>query len=78
VLNDAVTERAVAMATWHVSAPLHAPDQPEKTEPAAGVAVRVTTAFAAIDAEHVAPQSMPPMSLVTVPLPVPLLLTVSV
>ena len=45
-------------------------------EPAAGAAVKVTMP-AESDAEHVAPQLMPAGVLVTVPAPVPDLLTVS-
>ena len=54
------------------------PLQPVKVEPAAGVAVRVTTVPLANEAEHDAPQAMPAGALVTVPLPTPLGLTVSV
>ena len=59
------------------------PEQPPplqlvKVEPAVGVAVRVTTVPLANEAEHDAPQAMPVGALVTVPLPAPLGLTVSV
>ena len=54
------------------------PLQPVKMEPAAGVAVNVTTVPLANDAEHFLPQEMLPGALVTVPVPGPLLLTVSV
>src|SRR2546422_8375468 len=53
------------------------PVQPVKVEPAAGVAVSVTAVPLAKLAVHVAPQVMPAGALVTVPLPVPALLTVS-
>src|SRR5439155_6091994 len=53
------------------------PGQPVKVEPAAGVAVSVTTVPLAKLAEQVAPQVMPAGELVTVPLPVPALLAVS-
>src|SRR5207253_2969690 len=53
------------------------PAQPVKVEPAAGVAVNVTVVPLAKLAEQVAPQLIPAGALVTVPLPVPALLTVS-
>src|SRR5207253_3581355 len=53
------------------------PAQPVKVEPAAGVAVNVTVVPLAKLAEQVAPQLIPAGELVTVPLPVPALLTVS-
>src|SRR5206468_6756942 len=52
------------------------PLQPVKVEPAAGLAVRVTAVPLAKLAEQVAPQLSPAGLLVTVPLPVPALLTV--
>ena len=54
------------------------PLQPVKVEPAVGVAVSVTTVPLVNEAEHDAPQAMPVGALVTVPLPAPLGLTVSV
>src|SRR5213594_3425273 len=54
------------------------PLQAVKVEPAAGVAVSVTTVPLTNEAEHVAPQEIPTGALVTVPLPAPLGLTVSV
>src|SRR5439155_1548832 len=53
------------------------PLQPVKVEPAAGVAVSVTAVPLEKLAEQVAPQLIPAGELVTVPLPVPALLTVS-
>src|SRR5262245_63251183 len=53
------------------------PLQPVKVEPAAGVAVSVTAVPLANEVEHVAPHVMPAGALVMVPLPAPLLLTVS-
>jgi hypothetical protein len=55
-----------------------APLQPVKAEPAAGVAVNVTTVPALNDAEHVAPQVIPAGELVTDPEPEPVFVTVSV
>ncbi len=49
------------------------PLQPVKVEPAAGVAVSVTTVPVGNAVEQVAPQVMPAGALVTVPLPVPAL-----
>src|SRR5205823_14302746 len=53
------------------SAQSGSPLQPAKTEPGAGVAVKLTTAPNGNRAEQLAPQSSPAGSLVTVPLPVP-------
>jgi len=47
--------------------PLH----PVKLDPVFAVAVKVTDVPEAIDAEQVVPQLMPPVELLTVPLPVP-------
>jgi hypothetical protein len=52
------------------------PFQPVSVEPAAGVAVKVTTVPVGNAATHVGPQSMPGGWLVTVPDPVPLFSTV--
>lgn len=42
--KEAVTDRAASMVTTQLPVPLHpAPDHPEKSESAAGVADRVTT-----------------------------------
>jgi hypothetical protein len=54
------------------------PVQPLKIDPAAGVAVKATTAPEENAALHVAPQLIPAGLLVTVPLPLPALLIVSV
>jgi hypothetical protein len=72
----AVTEAAAVTA--HVPVPEHAPLQPAKVEPAAGAAVRVTTVGGVKDCEQLAPQLIPVGVLVTVPVPVPLLVTDSV
>src|SRR5438552_4662390 len=72
----AVTVVAAETVTTHVPVPEH-PLQPVKVEPAAGVAVSVTAVPLEKLAEQVAPQLIPAGELVTVPLPVPALLTVS-
>ncbi len=53
------------------------PDQPAKTEPEAGVAVSVTAVPLLRVVEQALPQLIPAGLLVTVPLPVPALATVS-
>src|ERR1700682_3338472 len=63
------------MVTVQVRVPEQAPLHPAKTEPAAGVAVSVTVVPLAKLAEQVAPQLIPPTLLVTVPVPLPCLLT---
>src|SRR5437667_5568961 len=74
----AVTVVAAESVIMHEPVPEHPPPlQPVKVEPAAGVAVSVTTVPLAKLAVHVAPQVIPTGELVTVPLPVPALLTVS-
>src|SRR6266704_2729054 len=57
------------------SAQSESPLQPAKTEPGAGIAVKLTTAPNGNRAEQLAPQSSPAGSLVTVPLPVPAFVT---
>jgi hypothetical protein len=75
----AVTVWAALIVTVHVPVPVQPPPlQPLNVEPAAGVAVKVTAVPLANPAEQVAPQEMPVGALVTVPLPAPALLTVSV
>ena len=54
------------------------PLQPEKLEPAAGVAVRVTAVPLVNEATHVVPHERPAGELVTAPVPRPELVTVSV
>src|SRR6267143_1963322 len=78
VAKVAVTEVAALTVTLHVPAPVQAPLQPVKEEPAAGAAVRVTAAPLVNAAEHVVPQETPVGALVTVPLPAPDFITVSV
>ena len=53
----------------HEPAPEHAPDQPENFQPGVGIAMSVTVLSVANCAVHVAPQSIPPGWLVTLPLP---------
>jgi hypothetical protein len=74
-VNVAVTEVAALMVTAQVPVPEQAPLQPAKVEPAAGAAVSVTAVPGPKDCEQVAPQLMPAGLLVTVPEPVPLLVT---
>src|SRR5213083_245721 len=77
--NVAVTEVAAFSVTMQVPVPEQPPPlQPEKVEPAVGVAVKVTEVPLANAAAQVVPQAMPAGALVTVPLPTPLELTVSV
>src|SRR3989441_9625910 len=74
----AVTVVPAESVTTHVPVPEQPPPlQPVKVEPAAGAAVSVTAVPLVKLAEHVAPQVIPAGELVTVPLPVPALLTVS-
>ena len=69
--NVAVTLLLPSMVTVHVvDVPVHAPDQPVSVEPAVGVAVNVTVVPAV--------KLVPAGELVTVPLPVPALLTLNV
>src|SRR6267142_2329325 len=74
----AVTEVAALIVTVHVPLPVQPPPlQPEKVEPAAGAAVKVTEEPVVNEAEQAVPQEMPAGLLVTVPLPAPALETVS-
>src|SRR5258708_9206868 len=72
-LKVAVTVCVAFMVTEQVSVPEHAPPQPAKVEPPAGVAVSVTTVPLLKLAKQVAPQLMEPTLLVTTPAPVPCL-----
>jgi hypothetical protein len=77
-VNVAVTDVAALIVTVQVPVPVQPPPlQPVKLEPAAGVAVSVTAVPLANEEAQVAPQEMPAGALVTVPLPAPVLLTVS-
>jgi hypothetical protein len=63
------------MVTVHAPVPEQAPPQPAKVEPAAGVAVSVTEVPWPYVSAQSAPQLMPAGEEVTVPLPVPDLVT---
>lgn len=76
--NVANTVRSAVIATVQVVlVPLHAPPQLAKREPVAGVARSVTLVPDTNCPAHVDPQLIPAGVLVTVPVPVPLLVTVS-
>src|SRR5262245_29350240 len=77
VSNLAVTVLSALGVTVHGPVPEQAPDQPAKLEPAAGVAVSVT-GTAAKGAEQVEPQLIAFGLEVTVPEPLPVLVTVRV
>ncbi len=74
----AVTFSAALMVTLQAPVPVQAPLQPVNTEPAAGVAARLTTVPELYWKEQVAPQLMPAGELVSVPVPVPAGVTVNV
>jgi hypothetical protein len=71
--NEAVQVVLAFMVTVPVVQP--EPDQPANVEPAAGVAVKVTEVPLLKTAAHVLPQLIPAGLLVTIPSPVPLLVT---
>jgi hypothetical protein len=64
------------MVTLQAPVPLHAPDQPAKSERGSGWAVNETTVPCGKLAVHVLPQSMPEGALVTLPEPAPVRETV--
>jgi len=71
-----VTLVAALNVTVQVPMPVQPPPlQPAKVEPAAGVAVKVTAVPTVNEAEQAAPQEIPEGALLTVPLPVPVLVT---
>jgi hypothetical protein len=76
-VNIAPTELAAFMVTLQVDVPLQAPVQPANVELGAGAAVSVTAVPGAKPAMQVVPQLMPAGLLVTLPVPVPELVTVS-
>jgi hypothetical protein len=71
----AVTDFAASIVTWQVPVPVHAPLQPEKIDPDAGVAVSVTEAPELKFAEHAEPQSIPAGDETTAPEPAPAFVT---
>ena len=78
VVKVAVTVVALTGVTVQVPVPVQPPpDQPAKTEPVAGAAVRTTGLPARNVAEQVVPHAMPAGALVTLPLPRPARTTVS-
>src|SRR5947209_1619882 len=74
----AVTAWSALIVIEQAPVPVHAPDQPVKTDPGAAVAVRLTTIPRAKLAVQVAPQSIPTRLLLTVPVPAPTRVTLSV
>src|SRR5437773_6450261 len=75
----AVTVCAAFTVTVQVAVPEQPPPlQPAKVEPATGAAVKVTEVPLANAAAQVAPHATPAGALVTLPVPAPALLTVSV
>src|SRR5436190_10081522 len=75
--NLAVAERSPLIVAVHVPVPEQAPDQPTKDDPGEAVAVSLT-GIAANGAEQVEPQLIPLGLEVTLPEPLPVLVTVSV
>jgi hypothetical protein len=72
----AVTEVAVLPLSVHGSFPWQPPLHPVNVEPMSGMAVRVTTLPLGNDSLQSMPQAIPGGELITLPLPVPALLTV--
>ena len=71
----AVTDLLLSMVRVQVPVPVQAPDQPEKVELVSAVAVKVIDVPWLNEAEQVVPQLIPAGLLVTVPEPVPDLVT---
>lgn len=77
-MNDAVTLVAWVRVTVQRSVPAHAPPQPAKMAPVAGMAVNVTLVPLVKETRQVLPQLMPLGEEPTVPLALPTFLTVRV
>jgi len=77
-VKAAVTDLAWLMLRMQLPVPEQSPDQPEKAEPVAGVAVSVTVEPVPKEREHVEPQLMAAGLEVTVPEPVPDFVTLTV
>ena len=77
-MKVAVTLFAASRVSEQVPVPVQAPDQPEKTDPAAADALSTTVLPLSKAAVQVVPQSMPAGVLVTAPLPAPARVTVTV
>lgn len=73
----ALTALALSTTTVQAPVPVHAPPQPAKLEPVAGVGVSVTLEPLAYGSSQSVPQLIPAGLLVTVPTPEPVLLTLS-
>ena len=71
----AVTAWIAVMDTLHVAVPVHAPVHALNVEPDVAAADNVTLVPELNDAEQVAPHEIPAGALVTVPKPVPALVT---
>jgi hypothetical protein len=77
-LKVALTDFAASMVTLQAPVPLQAPLQPANVKPESGAAVKLTTVPLAKSAEQLVPQEIPGGELATVPVPVPLFVTVRV
>ena len=77
-VNVAVTLRAAVMLTVQAPVPVQAPVHPANVEPVPAAAARLTLVPLEKLALHALPQLTPPGVEVTVPLPVPLLVSVRV
>ncbi len=73
---NAAAQEVLALIFTTPSRQSESPLQPANEESGEGVAVRVTTVPKTYDLKQSEPQLIPPISLVTVPVPVPVLLTV--